>query len=150
MPELTIEASHKYWKQYHDPMIYKVVSFMESVETWVRSDFSQLEAAIEELGRQLDDIGKINIDELNQQESFIRLINNTNMPRALRLLQALDIANPGAASKLLMHAEEISKHTKDDASLFLQRNIVFERLRLLGRVFSSSRLMLVLKSIEGE
>ena len=52
--------------------------------------------------------------------------------RCLRLLMSLDSAHPGAAaSKILMHAEEKTQSDEDDAGVFLRRNIVFERLRLL-------------------
>jgi intracellular multiplication protein IcmW len=60
----------------------------------------------------------------------------------------LDTAYPGAAAKVLMHAEEITKSEADIAGVFLRRNIVFERLRLLGRVFATDRFKLVLKTLE--
>lgn len=150
MADLSTEAVHKFWKQYEDPMIYRVVSFMESVETWTLDGDENVENALRELGRQLDDISKIDLDELGQQELFIRIADNIKMARALRLLQALDTVHPGSASKLLMHAEEISKRPDDIAGLFLRRNIVFERLRLLARVFSPTRFSLVLRAMEGE
>jgi intracellular multiplication protein IcmW len=66
-------------------------------------------------------------------------------------MQFLDIVKPGTASKLLIYAEE---HTKDKdqvdkyADLFLKRNLAFERLQLLGRVFAPERINLVLKALE--
>lgn len=150
MPDLSLQAVHAFWKQYEDPMIYRVVSFMESVESWTLDGNKELEAAINALGTQLDDIGKINLDELGQQALFIQLANNIKTGRALRLLQVLDKAHPGAASKLLMHAEEVSQRPDDAPGLFLRRNIVFERLRLLSRVFSNARFNLILKALEGE
>lgn len=150
MPDLTTPAVQRFWKQYEDPMIYRVVSFMEGVENWTLDGNLALENAIENLGKELDDIGKINLDELGQQELFIRLANNLKMSRTLRLLQSLDIAHPGSASKLLMFAEEISRSPDDQPGLFLRRNIVFERLRLLARVFSPARFALILKALEGE
>lgn len=150
MPELSIKAAHEFWKQYPDPMIYRVVSFMESVENWTKDGDPEFETAINELGKELDDIANVNLDDFGQQASFIRIANNIKMARTLRLLQVMDTVQPGAASKLLMHAEEISQSPDDEAGLFLRRNIVFERLRLLARVFSSARLALVLKALEGE
>jgi intracellular multiplication protein IcmW len=38
----------------------------------------------------------------------------------------------------------------DAAGFFLKRNIVFERLRLLTRAFSESRLKMVSQALEGE
>lgn len=150
MPNLTAQVVHQFWKDYPDPMIYRVVSFMESVEQWTADGEPALEEAMLKLGEELDDIGRINLDELAKQELFIRVANNLKMGRTLRLLQAMDTTHPGSASKLLMHAEEVSQRIDDDAGLFLRRNIVFERLRLLARVFSSARLALVLKALEGE
>jgi intracellular multiplication protein IcmW len=60
----------------------------------------------------------------------------------------LDNAYPGAAAKVLMYAEENTKSEQDNPGIFLRRNIVFERLRLLGRVFAPDRLKLVLKALE--
>lgn len=150
MPDLSTDGVNLFWKQYEDPMIYRVVSFMESVEKWTLDGDTALETEIEELGKQLDDIGKINLDELGQQDLFIRLADHIKTGRALRLLQSLDTAHPGSASKLLMYAEENSQSPDDAAGLFLRRNIVFERLRLLSRVFAPARFTLILKALEGE
>jgi intracellular multiplication protein IcmW len=150
MPDLSINTIRTFWKNYEDPMIYRVVSFMESVESWTLDGDPGLETTITELGQQLDDLSTISLDELGQQELFIRLANNLKTGRALRLLQILDTAHPGSASKLLMHAEQISQSMDDMAGLFLRRNIVFERLRLLARVFAPARFNLILKALEGD
>lgn len=145
MPELSNEACHKFWHEYHDPMIYRVISFMESVEAWTLDDDTNLEDSIKKLGDTLEDIGNI---DLHNEENFIKLAAYIKAGRGLRLLQCLDVAYPGAASKLLMYAEENTKSTEDTCGLFLRRNIVFERLRLLGRVFAPERLSLLLKALE--
>lgn len=150
MPDLSHQASCEYWKDYPDPMIYRVITFMESVETWTLDGDPSLETAIERLGHELDDISKIDLGELGQEEAFIRLACNIKSGRALRLLQAIDTIHPGSASRLLIHAEETSIGSDDPAGVFLRRNIVFERLRLLARVFSEQRFKLVLKALEGE
>lgn len=145
MPDLSNEAVHQFWHEYKDPMIHRVISFMEGVENWPLDGDPALEAAMTKLGDTLEDIGNI---DLQQEDPFIQVATYIMAGRALRLLQTLDIAYPGAASKLLMHAEETSLNTDDVPGLFLRRNIVFERLRLLGRVFSPERFSLVLKALE--
>lgn len=147
MPDISHEGVHQFWKQYHDPMIYRVVAFMEGVEDWPLDGHPDLEAAIKKLGDQLDHVGNY---ELGKADEFIKLACHIKTGRALRLLQAMDTAHPGAASKLLIHAEEISQSNDDLPGLFLRRNIVFERLRLLTRVFAPERLALVLKALEGD
>ena len=68
----------------------------------------------------------------------------------LCVLQSIDTAHPGGASKVLMYAEENSTSNQDIPGLFLRRNIVFERLRLLGRVFAEERVDIVMKALGGE
>ncbi|QLH41377.1 MAG: phosphoesterase [Coxiellaceae bacterium] len=147
MPDFSNEAVHQFWHDYKDPMIYRVISFMESVEDWTLDGDPGLEAGLKRLGETLEDIGNI---DLQQEDAFIRVVTFIKAGRALRIMQCLDTAHPGAASKLLMHAEEVTQSSEDVPGLFLRRNIVFERLRLLARVFSAQRLSLVQKALEEE
>ncbi|WP_133130945.1 type IVB secretion system protein IcmW [Legionella yabuuchiae] len=150
MPNLSHEASAKYWHEFIDPMIYRVVTFLESVEDWTLDGNPELESAIEQLGTELDAIESVDLNALGQEDKFIRLVGNIKSGRGLRILQAIDSVHPGSASKVLIHAEESSLSSNDPAGVFLKRNIIFERLRLLSRVFSEYRLKLVARALEGE
>ena len=150
MPDLSHEASLKYWFEYMDPMIYRVIVFLESVEVWTFDGNQALENAINKIGKELDDIEKVDISALGHEELFIRLAANIKSGRGLRLLQSIDMIHPGSASKVLIHAEETTTGSHDPAGIFLKRNIAFERLRLLARVFSTYRLQLVARALEGE
>lgn len=150
MPDLSHEASAQYWFEYVDPMIYRVITFMESVEDWTVDGDPTLEAAINQLGIELDSIENIDLGMLAKEDIFIRLVANIKTGRGLRLLQAIDTVHPGSASRVLIHAEETSTGSHDPAGFFLKRNITFERLRLLSRVFSQYRLKLVARALEGE
>jgi len=145
MADLSLAAAHRFWHDYQDPIIYRVVTFMEGVEDWTHDGNPILEEAMAKLGAALDDVGGI---DLQREDDFIKLAAFIKASRNLRLLQCLDTAHPGAASKLLMHAEATSTSTEDVAGLFLRRNIVFERLRLLTRVFAPERFTMVLKVLE--
>lgn len=148
MPDLSLEAAHQFWSQYHDPMIYRVLAFMEGVESWTSDSSPKLEEALKALGQEMETLEKVDLTELAHESLIIPLCGHLKMSRVLRIMQIFDIAHPGSASKLLIHAEENSQNTEDPAGLFLRRNIVFERLRLLGRVFSPERCELVLKALE--
>jgi intracellular multiplication protein IcmW len=145
MPDLSNEASHQFWFEYPDPSIYRVLAFMESVEDWTLDGDAALEAGMTKLGETLEDIGRI---DLKQEDKFIGVIAYLKASRMLRSMQGLDTAYPGAASKLLSHAETVSSSTEDVSGLFLRRNVIFERLRLLSRIFSPERIALVLKTLE--
>lgn len=150
MPDLSNKATHEFWSQYQDPMIYRVIAFMEGVEAWTYDGNPAIEDALNQLGKEFDDIASIDMSELGHEDLMIQFGNYLKTGRVLRILQAIDSVHPGSASKVLIHAEENSHETDDAASLFLRRNIVFERLRLLSRVFAKDRFALILKAFEGE
>lgn len=145
MPNLALDDCRRFWRDYQDPAIYRVLTFMESVEDWTLDGDPDVEAAIAKLGETLEDIGGV---DLQREDDFIKIAAYLKATRNLRLLQSLDTAHPGAASKLLMHAETAAANNNEVADLFLRRNIVFERLRLLTRVFAPERLTLVQKILE--
>lgn len=149
MPDLSHEASLKYWNEFIDPMIYRVIVFLESVEDWTLDGEPQVEEAMQQLGNELDDIDRIDLGVMGRQDLFVRIAANIKSGRGLRLLQAIDSVHPGSASQVLVHAEEHSLGTHDPAGVFLKRNIVFERLRLLSRIFSHQRLDMVNRALEG-
>ena len=145
MPDLSNQAAHEFWMNYQDDMLYRVICFMESMEDWTLDGDPELESAIHQLGLALDDIGEI---ELAEENHIMTLCASIKTSRCLRLLMSLDTAYPGAASKVLMHAEDTTVSDNDTAGIFLRRNIVFERLRLLGRIFGEDRFRLVIKALE--
>jgi intracellular multiplication protein IcmW len=145
MTKLDLTSAHEFWKNYDDPMIYRVISFMETAETFTLDGTPALEQTMNKLGEAL---GELNSFELSKEDQFIALTSHLKTSRILRLLQTIDTIDPGSASKLLMYAEENNTPENAMAGLFLRRNIVFERLRLLSRVFSIERFNMVLKVLE--
>lgn len=147
MTKLDLTSSHEFWKNYDDPMIYRVISFMETVETFTLDGDPALERVMENIGAALDGLTSF---ELGKEDQFITLCAHIKTSRILRLLQSIDTIDPGSASKVLMYAEENNSPENMMAGLFLRRNIIFERLRLLARVFSQERFDMVLKVLEQE
>lgn len=150
MSQLDIKKVHEFWNQFQDPMIYRVVTFMDGVEKWTHDLDEDFERVVEELSNELDNISKLDMAKLGKQDTFIRIANVLCSSRALRFLHVIDGVHPGWASRLLAHAEENTQSPDDEAGLFLRRNIVFERLRLLARVFDKEKLDLVIKALEGD
>jgi len=150
MPDLHLDAVHAFWDSYDRRTLYRVIVALERVEHWVLDDVPAVEAAIIRLGEVIDQSTGF---ELSEEAKIIRVLANMHAGRALRILQSLDIARPGTASQLLMYAEEASSEgegkTPDRyAQLFLRRNLVFERLQLLSRVFAPQRVSSILKALE--
>lgn len=145
MPDLSHQGVYEYWRAYPDPMIHRVIAFMEGVEDWTADGDPELENALAKLAATLDDLGNI---ELAEEEACVNICASLKTGRGLRLLMSLDAAYPGAAAKVLMYAEDNTESENDIPAIFLRRNIVFERLRLLGRVFSEERITLITQALE--
>lgn len=148
MPDLSLEAVHAFWHDYDRRTLYRIVTSLEGIESWAADTDPEVDAILKELGEGLD---QINDFDLNDEGSVIKVLANIHSSRALRLMQFLDVMKPGSASKLLIHAEEHTKEgqVKDKyCELFLKRNLTFERLQLLARVFAPERINLILKALE--
>jgi intracellular multiplication protein IcmW len=147
MPDLSLEAVHAFWHDYDKRTLYRIVTSMEGIETWAADDDPKVEEALLQLGNALDEISDF---EITDEGAVVKILANMRSGRALRLMQFLDVLKPGTASKLLIYAEEQTKegHKNPQANLFLKRNLAFERLQLLGRVFAPERMNLVLKALE--
>jgi intracellular multiplication protein IcmW len=150
MPDLHLDAVHAFWDSYDRRTLYRVIVAIERVEYWMLDSNPAVEAALIRLGEVMDHASNF---ELSEEAKIIRVLINTRASRALRILQSLDIAKSGTASQILMFAEEASaggegKSPDAYAQLFLRRNLVFERLQLLSRVFAPQRVSLILKALE--
>ena len=145
MPKLDQQSCHEFWKSYNDPHIYKSIAFMEGVEDWTLDGDDTIEASLKELGEALEKIGEV---DLRQEKSFIEVVAHIKTGRGLRLLMALDAAYPGAAAKVLMYAEDTKNADDELCRMFLHRNMIFERLRLLSRIFSEERFGIITKALE--
>jgi intracellular multiplication protein IcmW len=149
MPDLSLEAIHSFWDNYDRRTLYRIIAALENVEHWTQDLDPELEPLVMQLGEVIDEAHSFEVED---ESKFVRLLSNIHSGRAMRLLQALDMEKPGTASKLLMFAEETADNTSvldnTHAKLFIKRNLVFERLQLIARVFAPQRVSLVLKGLE--
>ena len=145
MPKLDMQSCHEFWKSYNDFNIYRAIAFLEGVEDWTLDGEPTVEKALTSLGEALDRLGEIDLEE---EQKFVEVVAHIKTGRGLRLLMALDSAYPGAAAKVLMHAEDLKNETDELCKIFLHRNMIFERMRLLSRIFSEERFKIVTKALE--
>ena len=145
MPDLSPDAVAKHWQEKHDYALYRIISTMEAVESWTLDGDPEFEALLADIASSVDGLTTFNVSE---EESFIKFFNAVKASRALRLLQSIDQLMPGSASKLLVFAEVSSSSKEDTPGFFLNRNLVFERLQLLGRIFAPERFRMVMSALE--
>ena len=137
MIDLTLEACHEFWSKYQDPYVLKAIQSMEMVEkSCLQYDAKELNQQMSSLSEQIEKIGSFEPKDI---PLVIKILSQLQISRVLRLLQAMDTSKPGSAAKSIMEAEKTSK---DDpyAKLFMERNLVFEKIRILSRVFNNERI----------
>ncbi|NBW56331.1 hypothetical protein EBR43_00820 [bacterium] len=145
MPDLSLESVHAFWHEYDHRILYRIVCSLEASEDWIPED-----PALDELIRDLGDV----IDSTSSfstlsQEIVINLLTSIKFTQALRIMHSIETKNPGFVSGLLIWAEEQKqKNPESQSAVFLKRNIIFERLQLLSRIFSQERINLLNRAQE--
>jgi len=147
MIDLRLEATHQFWRDFDKRVLYRIVTSMEAVDYWTVDGDEGVEAALDVLTESLE---HLNSDtEMGQEDNLITMVANLKSSRCFRVLQSMDAAKQGLAAKLISYAEEKSKKPDGrEAKLFLGRNMAFERMQLLARIFAPERISLVVKALE--
>lgn len=145
MVDISLEGSHDFWSQFPDPSVYKVINALESMEKNFYDGEDEFEKKMNILGEVLENFKEDKIGD--DKQVFVDVIAYLRTSRYLRVLQALDAVQPGLASKVISFSEKSQPENKS-AQFFLQRNIIFERYRLLYRIFSPDRLSLLSDALE--
>jgi intracellular multiplication protein IcmW len=86
MPDLSREAVHEFWSRYQDPNVYRVITFMEGVETWTADGNNEVESALQKLGQELDNLAGVDLGQLGQQELFIKIACHVKAARVTPLI----------------------------------------------------------------
>lgn len=144
MLDLSPKAVKNFWRQRGDITIMQIIEQMETADTWTLDEQPEFEEKVSDFANWLSDKKEF---DLTNEKDFIELMVSLKTGRALRLLQYIDQLQPGSASKLLIYAE-VAAETDNAAKCFLQRNLIFERMQLLSRIFAPNRFSLLMKSIE--
>jgi intracellular multiplication protein IcmW len=151
MPDLSLDAVHAFWDSYDRRVLYRVIVALESIEKWAADQDATIDQAICKLGEAMDIANSV--DFSGYEEKIINILAYLKSSRAIRILQSIDSLKAGSAAQLLTKAEEMStakpgEKVNQVAKLFLDRNLVFERMQLLSRIFSIQRFNLVLNALE--
>lgn len=144
--DLSSAAVQKFWIERHDSLLYRIIASLESVQYWTHDGDPDVEAALEELAAAMSELNSF---EISDEGSWVDVLAHLKLSRSLRIMQFLDQLRPGTASKLLVFSEVEGKNTGDTPGLFLNQNLIFERMQLLYRVFSKDRMETVLAAVEG-
>lgn len=135
--DLSLEACHAFWAGFDDNNIISIIRLMEQSEHWTLDHNPMVAESLLELGHALKDVKDGN--GIDAFDKILSLCVYLRMSQKLRFMQTLDQLDPGTAAKLIQYAEK-KQFQSADASLFLKRNVVFERMRIISRMLAPGRI----------
>lgn len=141
MPDLSQSSVYAFWYEHDPKILYRIVCSIESSETWVQ-DSPEIQSKLADLGDLLDN--SLQLDIISP-ETIVNLLTSIKFSQALRIMQSLEIKQSGYIAKLLSWAESQKTGESSAPKIFLNRNVMFERLQLCARIFSPERLNLLKK-----
>ena len=142
--DMTLEGCHRFWASFQDANVYRAICLMEKVEDWTLDNDGDVEAKLVALGEALQRTAPRKIEKMDE---ILVMCTCLRISRKLRFMQIMDQIDPGAASRLIQFAEQ-QQFSSNDAGLFLKRNVIFERMRMISRMISSERLAMVRKMVD--
>lgn len=145
--ELSVTATRKYWLE-KDPRILHILIAMEKAENWVVDGNANAEKALAEFFKKAENNERTeNIGKAS--DVLIYVMANLGVSRAMHMLSWLDSMAFGLGARVTQAARrKVETESIEYSNLLLERLSVLRRTRVLSRVFSTSRMMLVLRSLE--
>ena len=132
----------KHWHSFKNPLINDILINLQELE----KPLKQLTEKDEEnIGHLLETCEKLSPDKAEELE-IIKLFNRLPAAYMLYLVHKLQSLNTDLIMKVISYAQK-HKDTDSDVASFFQRNMVFEKSQLLGRIYSTNRMQSVLDVI---
>ena len=136
----------KHWQSFKNPLINDILINLEKLE---RQMPELTEAEMQSLEKFVEACKTMKADKVNELE-FIKILNQFPAAYMLFMVHKLQQLNSELVMKIISYAQK-HKVTDPEVKKFFQRNMVFEKSQLLGRIFSTNRMEKVLKVLqEGE
>ncbi len=134
----------KHWQSFRNPIINDVLINIELLE----KDIPPLsDEELKKVATLLDACEKCKADKIDP-ESFILGLNQLPAPYVLYVIHKLQTLNQDLIMALISFAQK-HRSKKPLIEQFYQRNMVFEKSQLLGRIFSTQRMETVLDILKG-
>ena len=128
-----------HWQSFKNPIINDVLINMEKLEHVYTPLSSEGEKKVQTL---LDALAASKPDKINELE-LIKTLNQLPAAFMLYIIHKLQALNTDVVMRIISYAQK-NKNSNPDVAKFFQRNMVFEKSQLLGRIFATNRMEAVL------
>ncbi|MDF2939939.1 MAG: hypothetical protein K0R66_581 [Gammaproteobacteria bacterium] len=130
----------KHWHSFKNPLINDILIDLEKIEKDYPPLTEQETNSIEKL---LSFFHTANVEKVDELK-LIQILNQLPAAYMLYMVHKLQSINTDLVMKVINYAQKHKENDKDIANFF-QRNMVFEKSQLLGRIFSNTRMENVLQ-----
>jgi len=130
----------EHWHSFKNPLINDVLTNLTKLESTMPLISADEEASITQL---LETCKTVQINKVDELE-FIQLLNQLPAAYMLYVVHKMQSLNADLVMRLINFAQK-HRTTNPEVALFYDRNMVFEKAQLLGRIFSNGRMQSVLK-----
>ncbi len=132
----------KHWQSFKNPLINDILINLEKLETVIPPLTSDEIKAVDEFMNKLDKIKVAEVDE----KDMIYLLNQLPAAYMLYIIHKMQTLNSDLVVKLINYTQKF-REKDPEIEKFFQRNMVFEKSQLLGRIFSEKRMQEVLDAL---
>ena len=137
-----LENIIKHWHSFKNPIINDVLINLEKLEKTLPS---LNEEEIKTVEKFVDVLNKIPADKVEELE-MIYTLNQLPAAYMLYIIHRMQTLNSDLVVRVINYTQKY--RTKDpEIERFFQRNMVFEKSQLLGRIFSEKRMQDVLDAL---
>lgn len=128
-----------HWQSFKNPLINDILINLEKLEHAYPTLTPEGEEKVQSLLDALEHAQPEQVDEM----SLIQMLNQLPAAYMLYIIHKLQSLNTDVVMRIISFAQK-QRHSNDEVAKFFQRNMVFEKSQLLGRIFSTSRMEAVL------
>lgn len=132
-----------HWHSFKNPLINDILINLEKLEAENPQLTADDENQIQKLLDYCKDAKPNEVDEMQ----FINIVNQLPAAYMLFMIHKLQTLNGELIMKIISYAQK-HKDTNPEVEKFFQRNMVFEKSQLLGRIFSNHRMQTVLSTLD--
>lgn len=129
----------EHWNSFKNPLINDVLINLERIER----DLPPLTEAEEQALKDLLDVCEKAKPEQIEAEKLIAILNQLPAAYMLYVIHKMQSLNQELTMKVIGYAQK-QKGNSPEVTRFFQRNMMFEKSQLMGRIFSNSRMQLIL------
>ncbi len=132
----------KHWQSFKNPLINDILINLEKLE---KANPPLTAAEIEAVQSFLDRLNTIDAKKIDEKD-MIYTLNQLPAAYMLYIIHKMQTLNSDLVIKLINYTQKF--RAKDpEIEKFFQRNMVFEKSQLLGRIFSEKRMQEVLDAL---